>query len=166
MYQPYPSGGPPPVLMAVKLMYAGAVLSALTAIYTAATAGSLKSAILKAHPLYTTAQVHKAETSIVITAVVIGGLLTTGLWIWMARMNGAGHKWARIVASVLFVINTADLLLTAAEASSVTAVEANAGIQIALGVLIWLAGLGAIVLLWRGESSQYMTAASAKDPAG
>ena len=177
MYQPYPSGGqmpdqpqrpaaPPPVLMAVKLMYAGAVLSALTAIYTAATAGSLKAAILKAHPLYSAAQVHKAETSIVITAVVIGGLLTVGLWIWMARMTGAGHKWARIVASVLFVFNTADLLLAAAEASSAKAVEANACIQIALGVLVWLAGLGAIALLWRRESSQYMTAASAKDPAG
>jgi hypothetical protein len=33
-------------------------------------------------------------------------------------------------------------------------------------VLVWLAGFCAIVLLWRGESSQYMTAASAKDPAG
>ena len=123
MYQPYPSGGqmpdqpqrpaaPPPVLMAVKLMYAGAVLSALGAIYTAATAGGLKTAILKGHPLYTTAQVHKAETSIVITAV-----------------------------------------------------EANAGVSIALGVLVWIAGLGAIILLWRGESSQYMAAASAKDAA-
>jgi hypothetical protein len=176
MYQPYPSGGqmpeqpqrpaaPPPVLMAVKLMYAGAVLSALTAIYTAATAGSLKAAILKAHPLYTAAQVHNDEKSIVISAVVVGGLLTTGLWIWMARMNGAGHKWARIVASVLFVINTVDLLLTAAEASSATALGANAGVQVALVVLVWLAGLGAIVLLWRGESSQYLAAASAKDPA-
>ena len=175
MYQPYPSGGqmpeqprrpaaPPPVLMAVKLMYAGAVLSALGAIYTAATAGGLKTAILKGHPLYTTAQVHKAETSIVISAIV-GGLLAVGLWIWMARMNGAGRKWARIVASVLFVINTVDLLLAAAEASSVTAVGANTGIQVALVLLIWLAGLGAIVLLWRGESSQYMAAASAKDAA-
>src|ERR1022692_1372125 len=176
MYQPYPSGGqmpeqpqrpaaPPPVLMAVKLMYVGAVLSALTAIYTASTAGSLKSAILKAHPLYTAAQVHNDEKSIVISAIVVGGLLTTGMWIWMARMNGAGHKWARIVASVLFVINTVDLLLAAAEASSVTTVGANTGIQVALVALIWLAGLGAIVLLWRGESSRYMAAASAKDAA-
>ena len=176
MYQPYPSGGqmpeqpqrpaaPPPVLMSVKLMYAGAVLSALTAIYTAATAGSLKSAILKAHPLYTAAQVHNDEKSIVISAVVVGGLLTTGLWIWMARMTGAGHKWARIVASVLFVINTIDLLITVAQASAITTVYANAGIQVALVVLVWLAGLGAIVLLWRRESSQYMAAASAKDAA-
>jgi hypothetical protein len=175
MYQPYPSGGqmpeqpqrpaaPPPVLMAVKLMYAGAVLSALAAIYTAVTAGGLKTAILKGHPLYTTAQVHKAETSIVISAIV-GGLLAVGLWIWMARMTGTGHKWARIVASVLFGINTVDVLITISQASAITAVEANAGVSIALGVLVWLAGLGAIVLLWRGESSQYMAAASAKDAA-
>lgn len=176
MYQPYPSGSqmpeqpsrpvaPQPVLMAAKLMYVGAVLSALAAVYTAATAGSLKSAILKAHPLYTTAQVHTAERSNVISAIVVGGLLTTGLWIWMARMNGAGHKWARIVASALFFINTANLLLAAAEASSATTAAANTGIQVALVVLVWLAGLGAIVLLWRRESSQYMAAASAKDAA-
>src|ERR1035437_9318899 len=106
MYQPYPSGGqmpeqpqrpaaPPPVLMAVKLMYAGAVLSALAAIYTAVTAGGLKTAILKGHPLYTAAQVHKAETSIVISAIV-GGLLAVGLWIQMARVDGAGPKWAGV----------------------------------------------------------------------
>ena len=176
MYQPYPSGGqmpdqpqrpaaPPPVLMAVKLMYAGAVLSALGAGYTAATAGSLKAAILKSHPLYSAAQLHKAETSIVISAVV-GGLLAVGLWIWMARMTGAGHKWARIVASVLFAINTIDLVITITQASAITAVEANASVSIAVGVLVWLAGFCAIVLLWSGESSQYMTAASAKDPAG
>jgi hypothetical protein len=175
MYQPYPSGSqmpeqprrpiaPQPVLMATKLMYAGAALSALEAIYTAATASGLKAAILKGHPLYTTAQVHKAETSIVISAIV-GGLLAVGLWIWMARMNGAGRKWARIVASVLFGINTVDLLITISQASAISAVEANAGVSITLGVLVWLAGLGAIVLLWRGESSQYMAAASAKDAA-
>jgi len=169
MYQPHPSGGqmpdqPPPVLMAVKLMYTGAVLSGIAAIYTAATAGSLRAAILKSHPLYSAAQVHKAETSIVISAIV-GGLLAVGLWIWMARMTGAGRKWARIVASVLFGINTVDVLITISQASAITAVEANASVSIAIGVLVWLAGLGAIVLLWRRESSQYITAASAKDPA-
>lgn len=175
MYQPYPSGSqmpeqpsrpvaPQPVLMAAKLMYAGAALSAVAAIYTAVTAGGLKAAILKSHPLYSAAQVHKAETSIVISAI-IGGLLAVGLWIWMARMTGAGHKWARIVASVLFGINTVDVLITISQASAITAVEANASVSIALGVLVWLAGLGAIILLWRGESSQYMAAASGRDPA-
>ena len=107
---------------------------------------------------------HKAETSIVISAIV-GGLLAVGLWIWMARMNGAGHKWARIVASALFAINTVDLLITISQASAITTVEANAGVSIAVNALVWLAGLGAIVLLWRGESSQYMTAASGKNAA-
>jgi hypothetical protein len=170
MYQPYPSGSqmpeqpprpvaPQPVLMAVKLMYVGAALSAIAAIYTGVTASGLKTAILKSHPLYSAAQVHKAETSIVVSAI-IGGLLAVGLWIWMARMNGAGRKWARIVASVLFGINTVDLLITISQASAITAVEANASVSIAVGVLVWLAGLGAIVLLWRRESSQYMTAVS------
>jgi len=100
-----------------------------------------------------------------VLSAIDGLLLAVGLWIWMARMNGAGRKWARIVASVLFAINTVDLLITISQASAITAAEANAGVSIAVGVLVWLAGLGAIVLLWRGESSQYMTAASGKNAA-
>jgi hypothetical protein len=175
MYQPYPSGSqmpgqpqrpvaPAPVLMAVKLMYVGAGLSALVIVYALVTIGSLKSAILKAHPLYTTSQLNTAQTSAVVVAAV-GGLITIGLWIWMARANGAGHKWARIVATVLFAINTLDLLITTVHSKAVTVVEAHAGIQLTFGAVIWLAGLGAFILLWRGESSQYIAAASGQ-PAG
>src|SRR5580692_2245762 len=108
MYQPYPSGAqmpepqrpepPPPMLMAVRLMYVGAGLSAI------------------------------------------------GLWILMARANGAGKSWARIVASVLFAINTLDLLASA--------VQVHAPVSLAFAGLVWLAGLGATILLWRRESSQ------------
>ena len=167
MYQPYPSGSqlpgqparpvaPPPVQMAVKLMYVGAGLSAIGLVLTLVTIGSLKSAILKAHPLDTTSQIHAAQRAVVVAAIV-GGLIAIGLWIWMARKNGAGKKWARNVATVLFAINTLDLLSTL--------IQAHAAISLAFGGLVWLAGLGAIVLLWRAESSQFYAAASAP-PAG
>jgi hypothetical protein len=167
MYQPYPSGSqmpepqraapPPPVLMAVKLMYVGAGLSAIGIVLTLVTIGSLKAAILKKHPLYTTSQVHSFQTAAV-ASVVVGGLIAVGLWILMARANGAGKSWARIVASVLFGINTLDLLATA--------VQAHAAASLAFGALVWLAGLGAVVLLWRGESSQYFAAASGQGAPG
>lgn len=165
MYQPYPSGSqmpeqrpvaPAPVLMAVKLMYVGAALQAIGLALTAATIGSFKSAVLKQHPLYTTSQLHTAERAALI-AGIFSGLVAIGLWIWMARANGAGKKWARIVASVLFGINTLDLLSSA--------VQVHTGVELAFGGLVWLAGLGAIILLWRGESSQYIAAVSAP-PAG
>jgi len=162
MYQPYPSGSqmpeqprrpvaPPPVLMAVKLMYVGAALSAVQLVVGLASIGSLKAAILKDHPLYTKAQLNAAQWSI-LAATALFGVVAVGLWIWMARANGAGKGWARIVATVLFALGTIELILTAGQAHAV--------ISLAFGVLVWLAGLGAIVLLWRGESRLYFAAAS------
>jgi hypothetical protein len=157
MYQPYPTRGgqepmrdrppaPPSVLNAVKLMYAGAVVSAIEIIISLTTIGSLKSAIEKAYPHDTAAYVHTLEVEGV-AGLVISGLLGVGLWILMARMNLAGRSWARIVATVLFAINTLELLSIF--------VRPNATLGVAFAVLLWLIGLGAIVFLWRGESSAY-----------
>jgi hypothetical protein len=159
MYQPYPSGGqepvpqapaaPPSILTAVKFMYAGAVLSGVGLILSVVTVHSLKKSILVKFPHYTASQLHAAEV-VGIASAVIGGLIAIGLWILMARMNGAGHSWARIVASVLFAINTLDLLAAAARPHAI--------FPLLFAILVWVAGLGAIVLLWRKESSAYYQA--------
>ncbi|MGH3423048.1 MAG: hypothetical protein ACRDOD_26020, partial [Streptosporangiaceae bacterium] len=71
MYQPYPSSPsqvpepahaelPSSVRNAVRLMYAGAALSAVVLIVTLVTIASLKSGILARHPDYTAAQRHNA----------------------------------------------------------------------------------------------------------
>jgi hypothetical protein len=78
-------------------------------------------------------------------------VITVGLWLWMARANRAGNNWARIVASVLFGLNTIFLLLSFA--------RPHASIGAVLNLLIWLVGLGAIVLLWRRDSTGYIAAA-------
>jgi hypothetical protein len=166
MYQPYPSGGqesmpqrppaPQSVLMAVRFMYAGAALSAIEIIIGLLTVGSLRSAIRTQFPAYTTHQIHRAEIAELVVIIVIG-LLAVGLWLWMARANGAGRSWARIVATVLFALSTLDLLLVVA--------RPHASIGLLLDLVVWLVGLGAIVFLWRKDSSAYFQAAS-QPPAG
>ncbi|MEP7024906.1 MAG: hypothetical protein ABJB47_14135 [Actinomycetota bacterium] len=156
MYESYPSGAqmpdpaplvaPPPVQMAVRLMYIGAALSVAGLIITLVTVGSLKSVILKANPTFTDSQLHTAEVGAVIVYVV-SGLIAVGLWIWMALKNQAGKSWARITATVFFGLNTLFLLLSL--------VRPHAGLALVLGVLDWLVGLGATILLWRRESSQF-----------
>ena len=156
MYEPYPASGPaqkpeqiqPPrsVLNAVKLMYAGAALEVLAVIIALVTIGSLKSAILARHRAYTTAQLHTAEAARTVP-LVVGGLIAIGLWLWMAWANGKGRSWARIVSAVFFGINTLDLLI------SLLAVHAVA--TLIVGVVIWLVGLGAIVLLFSKESGPF-----------
>jgi len=160
MYQPYPDGGgadqlqgglpmPQSVANAVKLMYAGAVISAIEVIISLTTIGSLKSAIVKAYPHYSAAKVHDLEVA-GIAEIVVSGLIGIALWLVVARLNAAGRNWARIVASVLFGINTIELISLVA--------QPHALIGILFAVLLWLAGLGAIVLLWRRESSAYFRA--------
>jgi hypothetical protein len=161
MYQPYPSGAqmpepqrpapPPPVQMAVKLMYAGAALSAIDLIVGLVTIGSLKSAIKKADPTFTSSQVHTAEVGLVAFTVIIG-LIGIGLWIWMALANNSGKSWARIIGTVLFGLNTLFVVLSL--------VRPHASLGLVFGLVVWLAGLGAVILLWRPESSQYFTAVS------
>ena len=162
MYQPYPTGGqgpvappdapaPQPVQNAVKFMYAGAALSAIEIIIGLTTIGSLRTAIRNANPNYSDSQIHTAEVAGIALAVVIGAV-AVGLWVWMAWANGRGRSWARIVASVLFALNTIDLLTLVARPHSV--------ISLVLAILVWLAGLGAIYFLWQRDSSAYFQARS------
>jgi len=156
MYQPYPTPGPaqepeqirPPrsVLNAVKLMYAGAALEVIAVIIAVVTIGSLKSAILARHPAYTAAQMHSAEVARTVP-LVIGGLIAIGLWLWMAWANGKGRSWARIVSAVFFGINTLDLLISLLQVHAVA--------TLIIGVVIWLVGLGAIVLIFSKESGAF-----------
>jgi len=162
MYQPYPSAGqapeparpgpPPSVVMAVRLMYAGAVVSAVSLVVGLATVGSLRTALHKSQPTLTPTQLHDLQTVVVVGSVFIG-LISIGLWVWMALMNKAGKSWARIVATVLFGLDTLFLLLGLA--------RAGAAASSLVSILIWLIGLGAVILLWRKDSSEYITAQSA-----
>jgi hypothetical protein len=162
MYQSYPTSGPeqqperiqPPssVRTAVKLMYAGAALSALNVIVALVTTSSIKSAILAKHPDYTATQLHAAETGAVVAAVV-GGLIAVGLWVWMAWANGRGHHWARVVSAVLFGISTLDVLIAVAVRSNTA--QAHTTGTVIIGALVWLVGLAAIVLIFRRQSGPF-----------
>ncbi len=163
MYESYPSSSPElpeqgrpeapnSVRNAVRLMYAGAALSAIVVIVTLVSIGSLKANILAHYPHYTATQRHTAEVAAVVTSI-IGGLIAIGLWLWMAWANGRGRNWARIVAAVFFGINTLDLLASFARVHAVG--------SLIVSVLVWLVGLGAIVFLFNKESAPYFKPRSA-----
>jgi hypothetical protein len=156
MYQSYPAPGPaqeppriqPPhsVRNAVRLMYTGAALEVLALIVTLLTISSLKTAILKANPGYTAAQLHTAEVGRTVS-LAIGAVIAIGLWLWMAWANGHGRNWARIVSAVFFGINTLDLVI------SIVLVHAAA--TMIVGIVIWLVGLAVVVLIFSKESSPF-----------
>jgi hypothetical protein len=156
MYQPYPSGGQPveplrpaapaPVLTAVKLMYAGAAVSTVSLIISLTGISSSKAAIRKARPTLTATQVNQLNTFI-ITLAIVSGLVGIGLWLWMARANGRGKSWARIVSTVLFCLATLDLVGVFGEPKT--------ALSLVFPILTWLVGLGAIYLLWRPASTAF-----------
>ncbi len=156
MYQPYPSSGkpveperpavPPTVQNAVKLMYAGAAVSTVSLIVSLVDIGGTKSAIRKARPSLTVAQVNQLNTFIISLAIV-SGLVGIALWLWMARANGQGRNWARILSTVLFGLATLDLFGVASQPKTL--------LGLVFPVLTWLLGLGAVVLLWRKQSSAF-----------
>jgi hypothetical protein len=171
-YQPYPTAGnqggyqaaqrppqPTSVRTAVWLIYAGAAISAISAVFVLALQRSIKNAVGTAlvktnatlvsqgkKPL-TISQIHSVESAFVGVALVIL-IIAIALWVWMAWANGGGKSWARIVASVLFGFNTLWLFLAVTRGGT-------SALLIGLG---WLAGLGAIIMLWRSESAAYFKA--------
>jgi hypothetical protein len=163
MYQPYPSSGqtaeplrspPAPVLTAVKLMYAGAAVSAVELIIglaliivdiQAAARGQFLS-----HSL-------AAQKPLIITVWIVFGLVMIALWLWMARANGQGRNWARILSTVLFGLLT--LQLTGDFTQPVSHAGFGATVLYyggtALFIAAWLAGAAAVWLLWRPASGAF-----------
>jgi hypothetical protein len=156
MVQPYPSSAkpveperppaPPPVLNAVKLMYAGAAVSTVSLIVSLVDISGTKAAIRKARPSLTAAQVNQLNTFI-ISLAIISGVIGIGLWLWMARANGQGRNWARILSTVLFGLATLDLFGVISQPKTV--------LSLVFPLLTWLIGAGAVFLLWRGESTAF-----------
>jgi len=156
MYQPYPSTdrpvepdkppAPQSVLNAVKLMYAGAAVSTVSLIISLVTIGGTKDAIRKAKPSLTATQVNQLNTFIIALAVV-SGVIGVALWLWMAQKNGQGKSWARTLSTVLFALATVDLFGVLSQPKTV--------LGLVFPLLTWLIGLGAVVFLWRRESTEF-----------
>jgi hypothetical protein len=127
-------------------MYAGAALSLIELIVGVATIGTVKRAIIKAYPHYTASQVHSLEVASIVIGVLVG-LISIGLWLWIARASAGGHNYARITGTVFFGLNTLFVLLSLA--------RPHASLGLVFNLLVWLVGLGAVIMLWRGESAPY-----------
>jgi hypothetical protein len=153
MYQSYPSAGPlagpqrpaapVPVRTAVKLMYAGAAVSAVPLIIALAYAGDIKAYHLHWMGHSPTAAQISQWRPLIIAVVIVAGLVVPAVWLWLARAVGQGRNWARIVSTVLFGLATLFLFGRQDVVEEVVA------------VLAWLAGAAVVWLLWRPVSSAF-----------
>jgi hypothetical protein len=161
--QPYPTGTqmpevqrppvPPSVSNAVKAMYAGAAATIVGVVIEILTANATKTAIEKHSRNLTASQVNSTQHVLVIGAIV-GGLIALAAWIVLARAIKNGNNWARITGTVFFALATVDTI--------VSAVSPVAAPVKAWWPVIWLAGLTAVIFLWRGASTAFFKGTSSQ----
>ena len=147
----FPAALPPArtVRAAVRLMYAGAAITALTLLISIVSlaffgrSGATLRLAGSSQPFW-----------VAVTVGVAGSLIVIALWLWMARTTGQGRNWARSLSTVLFGVATLDL----------TGAFRTPGIRVefvpmlfgpTVPVLTWLVGLAAVWLLWRPASSAF-----------
>jgi hypothetical protein len=157
MYQPYPGSdtqlpetqrppAPASVRTAVKAMYAGAATSLLGIVIDLLTISDTKSALARRSPDLTPSQLTSTQ-HVLIAGFVAGGVIAAVVWIVLARSCQRGRNWARITGTVLFALATVDTLV-----GLTTPIAAVVRIW---AVVTWLAGLAAVVFLWRRESGAF-----------
>lgn len=158
--QPQDQAPPPPVRRAVRLMQAGAVGSAISLIFTVIGSFSLKSnmmsanaAKLKDHQI-TASQISNTATALIIYTIVIG-LVSVGLWLWMARKNEQGRNWARITASVFFGLWSLYTYSVLGELHGGVTVTGTLIVSLILILGLWVVGAVTIFQLWRPASTAY-----------
>jgi hypothetical protein len=155
---------PQKVMRAFYLMLAGAAVQALGIIVSLVEIDTIRSEIreaaLKDDPSATKDYID-GLVAVSIGAAVVVGLISAGLWVWMAFMNRGGRNWARITATVFFGISTLGTLfsLVTLAADSAGTSGFNSGGNTVAGFLVtlvlWIIGLVTMVLLWNRESGQY-----------
>jgi hypothetical protein len=178
MYQPYPGGDQSPqqsgqlgqpgapvprsipqsVARAVQVMYVGALASLVGIVIELLTRHTLRKYLAdhvtrNGGKKLTPAQLSDAYHA-ELAVLVIVGLIGIGLWIWMAQMNKRGRNWARIVATVFWAIDTLGAIGGLA-GGALSGGNANRF----YGLVVWVIGGIAIILLWRRSSSEYFKGA-------
>jgi hypothetical protein len=139
----------------VRLMLAGAALSAISLVYSLLTFDTQMSeatARLKNTPNMTPEIINMAH-SVALTAAIFSGVVGILLWLCMAWMNHQGRKWARIVATVLAAFSLFSAPVSWAQ-SSANGMHVGA-VQIILPLLTMIVGVSAVVLIWLRPSSEY-----------
>jgi uncharacterized protein (DUF983 family) len=136
------------MLNAVRLMYVGAALSAIRFIVGLLTQDSVRDNIADQNPDLDAGELDAAVTVAIVFTVIVG-LLSVGLWIWMAETNRRGRKWARIVATVLGGLNIVLTLLS---------LRQYTGLGTFLDIITVALAATILWFLYRPESNQYYDA--------
>ncbi|MEP7160921.1 MAG: proline-rich domain-containing protein [Dermatophilaceae bacterium] len=156
-WAPPPLTRPPAMDRAVLLMKVGAVVSALSALSALVMGGEVRDMVVESSRSQPSdAQLTPAQidtlVNVALGTALVAGLIGVGLWILMAVMNGKGKSWARVVATIFFVISVLSFVASLAQPQSLT--------SRLLSILTVAVGAGAIYYLYQRESTAFYEASS------
>ncbi|MGI8578671.1 MAG: hypothetical protein ACR2KG_12345 [Nocardioidaceae bacterium] len=137
---------PPPVTMAVRLMFITAALGVVSLIVLFLTKSSLKTAIRNSNPSYDPNKLDTAVNAAVTISIVIG-IIFIVLYVLLALQLPKAKNWARIVTWVITALGVLSALASLAQAGSL----ANRIVNIIAGLL----DLAIIILLAQRPSNDF-----------
>jgi hypothetical protein len=146
------SRAPRPVRDAVRLMCLGAAVTPAVSATVLVTLGSVGSGAV--HDVDFTGGRWHAVVLTLLTLAFAGAPIGAGVWLWLAWANGRGYYWARPAFVVFFGLLTIALLTGFSEGGGPDALTYTWPDLIAATVL-WLVGLAAAALIFRGTASPY-----------
>jgi hypothetical protein len=147
---------PRPVRLAARLTLAGAAVTVVYGLYGLIVALASRAAALRNFESmdHVTASKASSEFTFFVGFSLVECIAEAALWVWMGRANRSGHGWARIAASVLF------LLWTYETYQSISYVKTAGLVGLIITLIVWGIGGAAISQLWLPESTAYFKSSS------
>ncbi|NEE00271.1 hypothetical protein [Phytoactinopolyspora halotolerans] len=146
------SFAPRPIVLAVRLMYVGAGLTALSLLFALFSRDSIRDAVIDSDPDLTQSEIDTA-VNISYGVATVFPLIAIGLWLWMAWANKRGRSWARVVATILGGLNILFALMNITLGGFGLNTLLNLISPVLAGVILYL--------LYRPESGEYYRQMSA-----
>ena len=133
------------ILLAVRLLWLGAVMELALLVTIIATLSQVRSTVVTHVPGYTTAQWH-AEVASAFDPLAYTAAGAVVFWVWMAWANGRGHRWAKVLFAAFFAQSTYSLLDGLIHGSAT-----YARADLTIGLIVWLVEAITVMLLGYGE---------------
>ncbi len=138
---------PHTIRLAARVMYIGALASAIQVVVTFVTAGATKTAVARKYPTLSASSV----TGVTHFAVIAGAalaLIAVVLFVWIARACVEGKNRARVVATVLCAIGILFALIEPFAGARSTG-------DFIVSYVVYGIGLVSTCILWLSSSSAY-----------
>ncbi len=154
---PAPTSAPASIVRAKYAMWAGAVLQVLSILAGFFLIDDMRTAVedamSEAGTAIDPAAVDLAVTAGLVMSVVIG-LIGTALWLVTAWLAGRGKGWARIMATVLFVLYVLSFLVNLTQPQPM--------LSTIVAVVMLIVGAVALFFLWQKPSTAWFQAHKAR----